>query len=289
MDTARWYYLDGQEAVGPFLWDRLLELARAAIIESSTLVWREGEKEWVPLAGAMLSRQAAADASPLPGDHASSTLAAPGAAVAADAPLSAPSGAGTDIAESASLASNEHWSATPVAPWRRYGARMIDTTLHGVLGIVLIAYAWYVIAPASADAFFSILDERRGRLIDFMLSCLAAVIVGGFVVGSTGSSLGKAIFGVKVVNAKGEPIGIVEGFRRELQVWAFGMGLGIPIIALFTMSNAFSKLRKEGITSWDRRQGCLVLHRPAGPLQSSLNVVGIILIIGSLVLLRHLS
>src|SRR5690349_6153163 len=66
MDAARWYYLDGQQSVGPFLWERLMELSKAAIIGPNTFVWREGTKDWVSLAGAIQARQSTPTPPPPP-------------------------------------------------------------------------------------------------------------------------------------------------------------------------------------------------------------------------------
>ena len=42
------------------------------------------------------------------------------------------------------------------------------------------------------------------------------------------------------------------------------MGLGIPIVAFFTQLNAYSKLSKDGITSWDKEGGFRISHKKVG-------------------------
>ena len=107
-----------------------------------------------------------------------------------------------------------------------------------------------------------------------------ALPVNAVLIGLTGATLGKAIFGVKIVDGGGAPIGIGRAFRRELHVWLVGLGLSIPIVNLICMLRAFRKLKSSGTTSWDVAQRLTVLHRPTNNLQHGLNVLGVAIILG---------
>lgn len=178
----------------------------------------------------------------------------------------------------AAITDDRGWSSLPVAPWRRYGARAIDTSVNGVLGVLLLAHAWYSLAPRSADSFFALIATPGGMLLDLVLTTFIAAIVGGFIIGATGTSLGKAIFGVRVLDEALQPIGIRRGLVREFHVLWSGLALGIPILAFFTLLVAYRRLQRDQTTAWDQG-ACLVLHRPRGVLQTVLNCVGIILIV----------
>jgi uncharacterized RDD family membrane protein YckC len=154
---------------------------------------------------------------------------------------------------------------------------MLDTTIHGLIGFMLFGFAWYAMAPISADAFFSFIVKPEGLIVNLLLSTLLAALIGGFVVGATGSSIGKAIFGIKVLNARSEVIGITEGFVREFKIWVFGIGMGIPIVALITMAAAFKRLKDDGVTKWDKDRN-VVLYRENSTSQKALNVIGFILV-----------
>lgn len=147
-----------------------------------------------------------------------------------------------------------------------------------MLGFVLFAYTWYVVAPVSAERLFDLL-ANQDRYVDVLLCTLIAVPVGGIVAGLTGGSIGKSIFGIKVVNANGQTIGVMKGLGREFYVWWAGIAFGIPLIALITMERARQKLKERGTTSWDTKFESVVLHRPNGRFQYFLNGVGIILIV----------
>ncbi len=188
----------------------------------------------------------------------------------------------------AAITDDRGWTSLPVAPWRRYGARAIDTPVNGVLGVLLLAHVWYSLAPRSADRFFSLFETPGGMLLDLVLTTCIAAIVGGFIIGATGTSLGKAIFGVRVLDETLQPIGIRRGLVRELHVLWSGLALGIPILAFFTLLVAYRKLQRDRATAWDEGTH-LVLHRPGSLLQTVLNGVGVVLIVLVNVLMRALA
>jgi uncharacterized RDD family membrane protein YckC len=268
----RWYYNDAGTSVGPFTRQRLLELARAHLILPSTPVWRNGMIDWAPMAEAV--HEGRAEGLDPPRLEPPVERAYPEPAEPDEVP--------------AAISDERGWSTLPVAPWRRYGARAIDTSINGLLGVMLLAYAWYSLAPRSADDFFSLVETPGGLLLDLVLTTFIAAIVGGFVVGATGTSIGKLVFGVRVLDANLRPIGIRRGLAREFHIWWAGLALGIPLLVLFTLLAAYRRLQRDQTTAWDRDTH-LVLHRPRGTLQTVLNGVGILLVVLVNVLMRALA
>ena len=236
-------------------------LLGAGFIGPQTFVWREGNSSWVTLSNAILMQPAIPTAPP--------------------PKVISPQ---NRIVEKATAA----WSADEPAPWRRYGARMLDTTIHGYIGVFFLGFAWYAIAPISAEAFFNFFATPSGVFLDIALSSILAAFVGGFVVGATGTSLGKAIFGIKVVNPDHLAIGIGAGLRREFHVWICGLGFGVPLIAMFTMFASFKKLKAEGETGWDKDRN-VVLYSANSTLQKTLTAIGFCLVIALVILSRTMS
>ena len=282
MDTEGWYYRDGQQPVGPFLRERLVELAQAAIVTPGTLVQREGTDDWVSLSTLLQAKQFPPGPPPLPivpaaSDHSGSSL----NAAYSDRPIAIEPAVAhqTTTSDGTAVLSKAQWSATPVAPWRRGAARLLDTVIHGSIGVILIFFVWFRLAPLSAYRFFAYLEPSFRPLGDLMLSVPIAGIVGAVVVGSTGTSVGKAVFGVQVVNGQGEPIGVLNACVREFHVWWKGLALGLPVVSLITMAVAGTTLKRDGSTSWDSGNGTIVMHRPNGRLQYGLNIFGIIMIV----------
>ena len=171
------------------------------------------------------------------------------------------------------------WLSSPPTPWRRYAARLLDITVFGFIAFSVIAFVFYSVAPYSADKFFSILTGPGGTIIDLVLTALLGCVLSGAVVGLSGSSLGKLLFGIMVVDKNGNKIGAVQGMQRDISVYLRGLGLGIPLVSFITLWVAYSNLKKTGSASWDTDNDYIVWHRPSGPGQYLLNVIGILLFV----------
>lgn len=278
MESSQWFYRDDDKSVGPFTFEKLSELHAFGLISDTTLV-REGEsREWREFKDLDKTRN----------------LLSPDVKV--DSDLIAETQEVTEIEiddieiEARHLEDDEAepndqidgWVIYPATPWRRYGARVLDISVNGGIGAFLLGMAWYAIAPMSAEAFFSSLNP----VADILITTFISIIVGGILTGFSGSSIGKWIFGIRVTKPDGTPIGLINGVFRDLEVWVKGLALGIPLINLITLYMSYSKLKKEGSTTWDQSQGYVVTHRPNNWIQSTLNTLGILLIIIIQVLLR---
>ena len=79
------------------------------------------------------------------------------------------------------------------------------------------------------------------------------------------------------MDKNGNKIGAVQGMQRDISVYLRGLGLGIPLVSFITLWVAYSNLKKTGSASWDTDNDYIVWHRPSGPGQYLLNVIGILL------------
>jgi len=177
-----------------------------------------------------------------------------------------------------------HWVPNPVIPWRRYFARMFDTLFNGMVLVFLIGIAAFQVAPYDADKFFSNINP----LVETMLTAFLGCIGSGIILGFTGTTLGKWIFGVRVLTLNGQNIGVIAGIQRDFQVWIRGFGLGIPLITLITLILSYKSLTTDKVSVWDKDRYC-VIHRPSGPFQYFLNAVGIMLFFSISVIARMLG
>jgi len=181
------------------------------------------------------------------------------------------------------------WLELPVTPWRRYAARLLDLTVFGLLGFFIIGFILYSIAPYTADQFFAIFDAPAGIFLDTIMTTFIGSLLTGAIIGVSGLSLGKFIFGVIVTDSNGMRIGISNGIQRDLSVFLRGLGLGIPIIGLITMIVAFNRLKKTNYASWDEEKNYRVWSRPTGFSQYILNTIGILLLILATALVQMLA
>lgn len=76
---------------------------------------------------------------------------------------------------------------------------------------------------------------------------------------------GKWLLGIRVRNADGTRLSFLKALQREAWVLVRGLGLGLPVVTLFTLVMSHGDLKNEGTTCWDRRFGCRVEHAPRTP------------------------
>lgn len=259
-----YYYHDGENEVGPFGADKLHKLVSTGLIGSGTLVRAANSNLWVAFSQLDLAAHNQAEVELDPPSYATVQVDSTDDPAPAEQPTVRVSFSG--------------WLASPPTPWRRYAARLLDTSLNGVTMVTLIAFAFYEIAPATADAFFQVFATEGGRILDIIVSAAIASILSGMLIGISGFTLGKWIFGVKITHADESKIGIGSALVRDFSVLFKGMGLGIPLIGIFTMWFSYRRLLTRGSTSWDEGR-YVVWHRPSGSAQYLLNVVGFLLII----------
>lgn len=164
----------------------------------------------------------------------------------------------------------------------------MDNLIVGSITWALIGMVAYATAPAEADAFFKIFDGPGGQIIDLLLTLLAAIPGNALIIGLTGLSIGKWIFGIRVLK-DGAPIGVMRALRREFAVWFQGLGCGIPLVSLVTLLAARGRLEGQGVTSWDKAQKLTVNHRPESRLATILMWTAGLLYFASLTALRLVS
>jgi uncharacterized RDD family membrane protein YckC len=171
------------------------------------------------------------------------------------------------------------WTDRSPHPWRRWGARMLDTNLMAFVTSLIAFGPAYLIAPEATERAVAWLQTPTGMLADSWLALFLAIPLQALLIGMTGWSVGKWVFGVKVLGEDGQPIGVGPALVRELRVLLTGLGLGLPLISLVTMSNAYSTLEERDATSWDEDQENVVLHRPGGVATTLLNAAGFAIVI----------
>ena len=136
-----------------------------------------------------------------------------------------------------------------VRPNVRFWARCIDMVFFALL-LVLVC------------ATFN-LEVTSGALLGFLMLLAWVPIEAGFLA-AFGATPGKWLLRTHVRRAVWPPMSYGEALSRSFRVWAKGIGCGIPIVTLFTHLAAFSRLKREGITSWDQRLGLVVVHSKIG-------------------------
>ena len=135
----------------------------------------------------------------------------------------------------------------PVGPWRRYWARQLDFFILAVAGFI-----------ALTTAGVKVDDSNQLGLWLFLVA--AWIPVESFFIAKSGRTLGKAILGIRVVDANGKPPVLALALKRSAAVWWRGIGIGFPIATAITMLVAHNTVTKQGRTSWDVDTGLDVVR-----------------------------
>lgn len=182
----------------------------------------------------------------------------------------------TIAAEPAPAAAPAHaWTDVAPHPWRRYFARSLDIALFGFVMMVVLGGIIGLVAFEALEPFVALLDGMAGRYLiaPALMVTLSAPLI-ALSIGLTGGTPGKWLFGVRVANDEGRPIGVVAALVREVRVALVGLGLGLPIVSLVLAFQAQEQLTDRGATRWDEDGGHVVTHRRVNAWQIVLMVVG---------------
>ncbi len=93
---------------------------------------------------------------------------------------------------------------------------------------------------------------------------IAAVPLTAVQIGLTGSSIGKWIFGVRVLGPDQRPIGVRRALVREVDVCVWGWGVLLPFPVVLAQWRSAVRLLGGRPLWWDALQDTTVWHRRAG-------------------------
>ena len=177
------------------------------------------------------------------------------------------------------------WTDTSPHAWRRFFARMFDAYVTGFLVTVLILILIGLVLGMINQQYlvnYNILlknletiDPRFVAVIQLFL----LIFINSAFMGLTGNTLGKLIFGVKVLDQNNLPLNYITALKREFYVFARGFAGGLPMANLLFMYLGYQNLKKEGITYWDKKLDLKLVHRNNGVKQNILNVFGFLVVV----------
>lgn len=156
--------------------------------------------------------------------------------------------------------------AVPQArPWVRYWARMLDILLFsfgvGLLGSDFLPQAFS--ETGSGETSFWIGSETSSWIgFLFIWTFVEALLLSTF-----GTTPGKWLFKVRLMPPSGSAILYSAALSRSIKVWWRGLGIGLPIISLITLTVSHGRLIDNGMTSWDREGDFLVAHETIGVMR----------------------
>ncbi len=143
-------------------------------------------------------------------------------------------------------------------PWARCLARILDIWVS----ISIVAFLFGLFAGARWGGLPSWLQGTGGsNLLGILLLPFGLVIDAG-IRRLFGNTPGKALLGLSVIGADGRPLGHGEYLGRNFNLWLRGLGLGLPLISLFTLYRQYQRLKAGSQASYDALGGCYVIAEP---------------------------
>jgi len=199
-----WWYAEQGQSMGPFNVDALARLFQTGRISPQTQVWREGLREWSPIAALVELRGVVMPFLP------------------------------ADKTETVAAGNPPHTGSRtlPAHFVVRYLARQFDCALEFhllTLGtLVLLSRGFHI-------HFESFVSKDMLHLL-LILAIMIAVqpftlVLDAGLFRIFGNTPGKAMLGVRVTDAQGIKLGFPAYLLRNIKVWIIGRGLGIPVLS----------------------------------------------------------
>lgn len=133
-----------------------------------------------------------------------------------------------------------------LAPWIRLFARLFDYNLV-YLGLQ-VAKHFVPSVPFYIFYYFPLAPLLFIPLETIFIRCFK-------------TTPGKALLNIKVSSGRYR-VSLEKSWKRACLVYFFGMAFGIRWLAIFTMSQAYSRLVYMGMTSWDFQEKVNVTQKP---------------------------
>lgn len=183
-----------------------------------------------------------------------------------------------DIPSPNSIRGEIFWDRIP-HPWRRYFARTFDLLTAGLLVFLVTSFLIGYLFPSIANGYVKFVSND---IIASIVVYLLWLPTEAAFISLTGTTPGKWIFGIRVVNISGKFLSYSAAIERAALVWFKGNGLGIPLISMVAQAMAYDTLKKSGTTSWDNAIGSVVQHKPWSTGRAIFCTLAVILILAIL-------
>jgi len=163
----------------------------------------------------------------------------------------------------------------PFGFWRRAGGRIIDLVVHIVLGLVsgvLVGICAGVLAAVRGVPFQTLQAQMEpAAWVAFVSGILGSTFFQVIMEGWHGSSPGKLLLGMVVLQDDGRPCTMVQAWKRELAYFVDSLFLGA--IAASQMSK--SPLKKRLGDDWADTVVASRKSAPPGSLRTGAQFVGV--------------
>ena len=226
----QWFMEKDGKPEGPLSDVTIRDMAGKGLLVAETRVWKAGMSAWVR----------AAD---VPGLLAPPVLPQTDPAPPTSRPDAYHSAAGA--IEGSGKAVPDYRIPVLARVWPRYWARMLDL----IIGALLAGAVLGVVAPQLFES--KMFTEPGGEFLLNMIFVPIALVVDAILGGLFGNTPGKALAGLRVRTLRSERPTLGDFITRNLRLYFSGLGMGIPLVSLFTMVKSYNTVKESGVVSWD--------------------------------------
>ena len=136
---------------------------------------------------------------------------------------------------------DEENSDERIIPWARFFARTFD--------LLFVCFLW--IFPLYF-AFGSGSNYSYGLIQHLVISPFIYIFFEPFCISIWGTTPGKFLYSIRVLNKDSSKLSIKKSIKRSLQVYIRGMAFAIPIFDSVANYIAYRDYKKNKSTPWDR-------------------------------------
>ena len=136
---------------------------------------------------------------------------------------------------------NEENSDERIIPWARFCARQFDLYFVCFLWIFPIYFIW----GSGGNHSYALVQH-------LMVSPFIYIFFEPFCISLWGTTPGKFLYGIRVLNKDDSKLSIKKSIKRSLQVYIRGMAFVLPIFSSVANYIAYRDYKNKKSTPWDR-------------------------------------
>ncbi|WP_342269609.1 RDD family protein [Rickettsia endosymbiont of Orchestes rusci] len=171
---------------------------------------------------------------------------------------------------------NTNWTepqkVTASHAWRRWAARMLDYLIYDfIIGVILVILS----ITGNSDSF---IKYSATKILEFwgntipegyiirvytigILLVVAGILINSIFIYCFGNTLGKKIFGIKIVNLDNSDYNFSSLLKRELLVFQKGLFYGLPLLEELATYLSYKELVNTNSTIWDKQLNFKIIYR----------------------------
>lgn len=161
-------------------------------------------------------------------------------------------------------------------PWRRFWARWLDWSVCGFFIVTPILFVIDFVTTLGlgdslleVSAHFNKMEGFYTFVNNPVIFSISTVLIWmpfeAALMSTIGTTLGKFLFGIKVLQSNGESkFKFKEALGRSVGASGYGAAFGFPLVNLAFFYSAYKNLRENKQTSWDQKRGLSVEFEKLG-------------------------